>query len=288
MADLVLPSYTLADLAEARLELRYAYRGPVPQGGQGGRYTPPWYSCWMVDRGWAEVHFDDGRHVRAYEGQWLLCPPYAVRQQDFSANAQIISVAFHPRLPLGALADLQLPVVLSDAAHCQPLTAAALQLLADLHGHAGADPQRRTSSELNMHTWFAIQRSLSHFCLLWMDRAFPLQNQPSTADPRLTQAQTILAHEAHMGPVPYDRLTASTGLGRVQLDRLFKQHVGHSPKAERDQRCLERVLRRLANPTLALKTIAHELQFTDTSHLCRWFRQHTGRSPEQHRRLTPI
>jgi len=246
------PVWTLDQLRSTSPQFGFAYRGLVPGHGRSARTTPGWFACWLVDRGWAEVRYDDGRRLRATAGEWLLNAPMVSRLQSFEARAEIL---------------------------------AAERIVAELGGQSGLEGGRSSGDGLGLGRWLRLQRHLAEFVVAWYEAVFG-EAGPSgdDLDHRVREAVTALALRPRMGPVPYDALTLRTGLGRVQLDRLFKDQLGRSPKQELDRLCLERVLRRLDDPGRALKTIAAELGFTDTSHLCRWFARQVGTSPQRYRR----
>ena len=277
---------SLHELGSVRPELRWAYHGDVPASGTM-YHTPDRYTCWFIEQGWSEVRCDDGRHYRASEGEWLCSPPYVPRYQAFPTKSVILSVGFALTMPAQAQIDAGLPVVIRDALTIANLRQPGLDLVRHLHGSADPIPHRRQRHQLTLAEWFAAQQSLAAFVAAWFSAvvtpAAPMQSQ----DHRVTNACTILSTNPRMGNVPYADLEIHTGLSQVHLDRLFRQHLGYSPKAELDRLCFERVLRRLADPQHQLKAIASDLGFTDTSHLCRWFRRRCGQSP-QHYRTTAV
>jgi AraC-like DNA-binding protein len=79
-----------------------------------------------------------------------------------------------------------------------------------------------------------------------------------------------------------DRLAAVAGFGPRALQRLFREHVGASPKwVIRSNRLQEVALRleRGDGPTLA--ALAAELGYTDQAHLARDFKSVVGRAPSE-------
>jgi AraC-like DNA-binding protein len=138
---------------------------------------------------------------------------------------------------------------------------------------------------LSLSSWLTALQDLCRFIQAWHEAIAAPQDARPSVDIRVIAAQQILAADPRMGPVPYARLSERTGLSQVHLDRLCREYLGHSPKAELDRLCLERVMRRLADPQRPLKAIALDLGFTDSSHLCRWFRKRSGQSPERYRAM---
>lgn len=284
MADPDPSLWPLERLRAAVPQLGYAYRGLVPGGGRTSRHTPGWCSCWLVDRGWAAVRFEDGREARAGVGEWLLCPPLLPRYQIFPPEAEILSLSFHLPLPPGIDLHRHLPLV-RPAERDDPLRAPAERVVAALGGYTVGGSIRYRRPALALDDWFEALRHLTAFVAAWHQAVLGGHSEPANElDGRVRDALQVLATNPRMGSVPYDALGERTGLGRVQLDRLFRQHLGRSPKQALDRLCLERVLRRLDDPTRLIKAIATELGFTDSSHLCRWFARHTGLSPQRYRR----
>ena len=198
-------------------------------------------------------------------------------------------MAFSLALPAGIDAHRVLPLVIGDAAASARLQSAALPLIIALTSTASPDPRRERHPEsLDVATWLEVHQHLRAFVATWY-RAWgeTVPTSSPVVDSRVQLARSLIGLDARMGPVPFDRVQERTGLSRVHVDRLFRSTLGHSPKEELDRRILERVLRRLADPQRALKSIAHELGFADSSHLCRWFRRRTEHSPERYRHAVP-
>lgn len=89
--------------------------------------------------------------------------------------------------------------------------------------------------------------------------------QRITEDPSLTTAHALAKH---------------AGLGLRALQRLFRDHVGASPKwTIRRFRLQELALRLEKGEATNLAHVAAELGYTDQAHLCRDFKAAVGRSP---------
>lgn len=268
-------------LHPGRPHLHFAYRGVVPANGRGD-HRPAWFGCWLVDEGWAEIHVAGSPTLRAEAGEWLLCPPVLRRRQEFAPGTHIASIAFRMPSPEGLDLAAGLPLVLAGR-RAAALTGPANVLIERWCETRDAHGDRQARRPLALVEWVAVQQALATFIDAWLAaRGVALPHQ--VRDQRVRMALAVLAAQVRMGAVPYAALERRTGLGRVQIDRLFKRLLGSSPKAELNRLCLERVLDRLADPTLPIKRIAAELRFTDSSHLCRWFSERVGISPERYRR----
>ncbi|MGN0206087.1 MAG: helix-turn-helix domain-containing protein, partial [Muribaculaceae bacterium] len=62
-----------------------------------------------------------------------------------------------------------------------------------------------------------------------------------------------------------------------------KQNTGKSPKTIIDQYLVLQLKKTLSRTPLSVKQIAWEYHFNDTAFLCRYFKAHTGRTPQQFR-----
>ena len=77
-----------------------------------------------------------------------------------------------------------------------------------------------------------------------------------------------------------DDIAAQIGLGRRQLDRLFRSSLGQTAHEYWQELRLQHVRWRLLNSDHRLATLADEVGFQDASHLCKVFRKRFGETPE--------
>ena len=69
------------------------------------------------------------------------------------------------------------------------------------------------------------------------------------------------------------------------FEKLFKQYAGVSPKEYMDARRISMIKILLGEGELSLEQIAQRLSFCDSGHLCRFFKQKTGLTPKQYRKM---
>ncbi len=100
-------------------------------------------------------------------------------------------------------------------------------------------------------------------------------------DPRALLAErAVLAAQAEHGPVSVAALAACVGLDERALQRLFRDHVGVTPKWTIQRFRLQEAAARLAQPGMPdLAALAQALGFYDQAHLTRGFTALVGRSP---------
>jgi AraC family transcriptional regulator len=86
------------------------------------------------------------------------------------------------------------------------------------------------------------------------------------------------------GPVPVADLCALIDRSEAHFSRSFKRTFGESPHAFVIRRRLELAARYMLQTDAPLSDIALQCGFTDQAHLCKHFRQSTGRTPAAWRR----
>jgi len=105
-------------------------------------------------------------------------------------------------------------------------------------------------------------------------------------DPRIKAV--LLAMEQNVGgDLPIDKLAASVGLSRRQLERLFMEKVAASPAHVYLLLRMERAKALLKQTKTPLIEIALEIGFQDASHFCRAFKRIYGSTPGRMRSEMP-
>ncbi len=80
-------------------------------------------------------------------------------------------------------------------------------------------------------------------------------------------------------PLDRQHLADAVGISPSHLDRLFRHHLGESPKAYWDRIRVEHACRRLMQPDTRVQEAAAELGFDSLSYFSTWFRKQLGCSP---------
>ena len=68
------------------------------------------------------------------------------------------------------------------------------------------------------------------------------------------------------------------------LSNIVRQVTGHTPKTIIDQYVILQIKMQLQRTSQSVKEIAWEYHFTDVSFFCRYFKKHTGVTPQQERK----
>lgn len=82
-----------------------------------------------------------------------------------------------------------------------------------------------------------------------------------------------------------ENLSRVVAISKHYLGRYFKKHTGETLQAYITEYKLKLVETRLLHSDLRIGRIAHELNFTDESHLNRTFKKSRGMNPSEYRRL---
>lgn len=260
------------------------YDGEVAPGMLRLRCRNPFHTWWWVREGKAKVEWRGGGSRLGPE-DWIFFPSSWERTHEIDPGTRLVSVGFELVWPHGgAVLCMDGPLRGSGDAGLRRLGVAAARAHADPEsGFREALPQRR----LEFPEWLEARARLALLAAELCRRALAAGAGLGAREPQDSRLQRVLADlsaECRAGPLPYARWSRICGLGRGQLDRLARQHLGSSLRAWRDQ-LLEREVRgRLAEGSETLKEIAAALGFVDAAHFNHWVRRRLGDSPSRLRR----
>ncbi len=256
-----------------------AYDGPVPGWALRLRVQNPYHGWWWLREGRAEIR-RPGERLRLAPGDWIFFPSAWPRHQLLSAGAHLVSVAFELAWPHGA------PVLAMDAPLLGRGDADLLRLGARVAALC-ADPATRFEKplpqrKLPLPAWLRARAALDELAAELARRSLEAGarvSPRSPPDPRLGRVLADLEEHPRAGPLPYVRWSAASGLGRAQLDRLARQHLGRSLRSWRDARLDRAIRHRLRAARSSMKEIAAEFGFADAAHFTHWTRRRLGVPP---------
>lgn len=268
------------DWASVRYGLMWAYRGPVLPMGRQGTWTHPDPSCWLMLKG--SVTVTAGRRsVEASAGKWVFVAT-PTRTQRFSDDAEILSVHFHFTWPGGEPVIEQPVSVVFDSAEQPQLEQAALPLTRLVARHfpraSAFLPVERCTFPLYLRVQNMLPRWLSAYleAQAWLG-VYP--KRVGAMDDRVLRAIMELDRQPLNRKFSERVLVSQVGLGRSQLNALFLQATGLSPRRYYERRRLETCERLLTHTQMSLKEIAMDLGFGSESHFSHWFRGHRKMAP---------
>ncbi|XHR28675.1 MAG: helix-turn-helix domain-containing protein [Chthoniobacteraceae bacterium] len=274
------------DWSTLRYSLLWAYQGPVLAQAHRGSYTSPDASCWLIRKGKVQLSTEE-QTLEAGENQWAFVS-IPTRFQEFSADAEILSLHFHLSWP-GRLPVVRQPfTVVFDAERFPKLEQTALPLIQHVR-------QAFTSVTLpflpeqpcTLSRYLRVQNLLPAWLGAYLAAQAALGNpvrEPGRMDER------ILKGIAELDRKPIDQryseadLVRQVGLGRTQFNAIFHTAVGMSPRRYFEQRRQEEAATLLTHTELSIKEIALTLGFRYESHFTVWFRCHYRQTPSAYRR----
>lgn len=261
-----------------------AYQGPPAAYARDQMAAHPFFTWWEIRAGQATVTTAKGVYA-ATRGQWILIPHGMSRRQLLSRDSELSSLNFRCVWPNGRpVLELPMPLVGSArAGFVKP--ARAVCRIGNRHREDGGTLMRE--GDLALDRWFEMQSALLAFVVGIIRYACAHGGTVARAisgDARLDQLVEALRQEVRAGPLPYDEWKRRFGLGRAQLDRLARQHLGTSVRALRDAMLVEEIRRELSTGVHSGKELAAKYHFVDAAHFTRWVRGMTGRTPRELRR----
>lgn len=243
------------------------------------QYSGVAYVCWYIRSGSVTVE-TTGRKLHAQPGDWVFVEPLTTKSQTFSTTARIVSIRFGVNWNnLHFFPPLRAPWK-AAAQECPGLLEAATEFCAYeaiLTEATGTwSPAMYATRAALFNAW------LSHWHRL---RGTAADGSAPSMDARVAAIFTELMRSPGVAPVDYQALSQSTGLSAAQINRIFKQSTGQTPKGWKDTACLKIAEDMLGRDQHSIKEIAAELGFCDASHFSKWFRQQMNHTPSRWRTL---
>lgn len=272
--------------ATLNLCLMWIYENVIPPQAYGTRNNPD-LSAWLIESGRVVVRMADGRQVEAAPGSWVFLPA-GQRDQEFSRDARILSVCWRARWPDGRnLLEQGLPLKLSDR-EFPKLKSTARRLLAFSKQHLENDPANqgiiRSSTRMSAAVFFRGEVILAE----WMNVVLGLLKRHDVQpvahvmpDERVLLALDMIETHIISHPFNTSSVARKVGLSVSQLNRLFADYIGHTPKFHFHQRRLSEAGHLLTAENISIKEISFRLGFATQQAFYNWFHKHTGCAPSE-------
>jgi AraC-like DNA-binding protein len=264
--------------------LTWIYDGTIEARFRRGAIDSPHVTAWLVRRGSVAIKLGAVR-LEAKAGEWIF-PPSGNLWREFSDDAKILSVRFRASWPTGEeLFEEGLGLVFPAKKHPE-LERAALPLARFTaknfpHGHRFLMEEPATLAQhLRLQALFArwlevVVNALTAHGIT--------PSRMGRIDPRLLNAIRIIDRRAISAPFGERALAREVGLSLSQLERLFSQQFGVSPRGYCERRRHEYAIAALQSSPQTVKEIAFQLGFSSLPHFSGWFRRHHGMSPREFR-----
>lgn len=237
-------------------------------------------AAWLVREGWARVEHDGQCHT-AHPGQWLIVKPGA-RVQTFSHDARMLSIAFEARWPDGSnlyQEGLSLVIEASEAPALEkkirPILDAVMEIAPgtwDLRDHK-ADLRGYLRLEHLLCEWLSVLSDILNAHEIQHSGHFGI-------DERVRIAVDLLQARDLADPFVLETLATAAHLSPNHLVRLFRKELQSTPHQFWDRLRIEHAQSRLKQPEMRIKEVAIDLGFKHLSHFSKWFKRHTGSTPQ--------
>jgi AraC-like DNA-binding protein len=278
------PAASWREWMNLRTNLAWVMEGPVSPENRRGHYNADHLGAWLIRKGRVTLR-QPGRVVSAVAGEWLIPWPGS-RYQEFSDDAEILSVRFNAHWPDGKpLFELGLSTVFKAADFPNLEKLARILFLSSQQ----VIPNNRdgiSTATIPFESFFEVKVAL----LKWVNefwrtlRALGLRpTRVGIRDERIVktlQTLDILPLSAHLRE---STLASESGLGVSQFVRIFRDELGETPKQYFDHRRQEYCRQMLANSSVQIKEIAYNLGFTRLSDFSAWVKHQFKLSPRAFR-----
>lgn len=242
--------------------------------------------AWFLRRGKLTLKTADAaRHLRP--GDWLMLPE-GTTTHSFSADARLLSVHFRCQWPSGenllvAPDGLQIKGALHPG-----LERKAVRLEKCLRGYFPDVPSHHVyQRQVTGYTQFLRLQTLF---LTWLEEWVDAcaghganWSRLRQGDDRLLRVVRLLNESPLVDGFPGPLVVKKTGLGMVQLNRLFVREFGLTTRKYWERRLFQVAQDSLIDPALPVKELAYRLGFRSDSLFVNWFRRRSGTSPGRFR-----
>lgn len=269
-----------------RTELLWIYDGPVraeslcvtKDHGIG-------YWMWLLRKGNVVISAEK-QTLKAKAGQWLVSP-HGMTRQEFSPDADILSVHFQCTWPTGENLFVEKEGLVFDASRFPRLERSASRLERLVSRHFPGVRLELIRQPTGYPVFLRIQQRFQEWLINFFE-AMTEQNRTlprgGECDERLWRAAECLHSAPLDGPFPAQQLQRETLLGRAQIDRLFWKAFGATTREYWENVRQESAESSLKATLMSIKEISYRLGFKQPSHFTKWFFRRVGATPQEYRK----
>lgn len=241
-------------------------------------------AAWLVREGWAQVEHDGQRHT-AHPGQWLIVKP-GTRVQTFSHDARMLSIAFEARWPDGSplyQEGLSLVIEAKEAPALEQKIRPILNAVMEI----APDTWDVRDHQADLRCYLRLDQLLCEWLLALsdvIDRRGIRHSGHFGIDERVRMAVNLLHSRDLAEPFTLETLAAAVHTSPNHLIRLFRKDLQSTPHQFWDRLRIEHAQNRLRQPDIRVKEVSIDLGFKHLSHFSKWFKRHTGATPQSLRK----
>ncbi|MBC2592878.1 AraC family transcriptional regulator [Ruficoccus amylovorans] len=242
------------------------------------------FTAWQVLRGEVKVSAH-GRSCRVTPGQWVLIPPVE-NERRFSDSARILSLHFRASW----ISDLPLfewegPLVLEaeETRAWLPPTVPMLKLVRRFFPQAY---NKLRDQDVSYEQYMALQGNFHRWLgLVWavLRARGVVSHMPVQGDSRALIMKRWMDAQPMGEPVRMQDLAELVGLSIAQINRIFTQSYGLTPKRYAERLRIDYALAALSTSDSQLKEISFRLGFRHQSEFTAWFKKRRGQTPSEFR-----
>lgn len=265
--------------ARQRLGLFWIYAGEFPRGARSGPSSAVPFRVWGIQKGQVRITYRTGTLVGG-PGDWLVLPELPLGHV-IAPGSTLVSLALDTAAGDGGMLGGLRPTCIRGGAPALTTAVAALQAWAAEHGTVLQSRQMRFAA-MTAAQYGAQQALLWQIAGLLLDLAPADDGQAS--DPRLRLLLDLLERSSDAA-FPRPALLARTcGLSWRRIQQLCREQWDETPRGLHDRLRTRAAVRRLAQPTAAIKETAHAVGFASADRFSHWFKRQVGVSPQAWRR----
>lgn len=267
-----------------RLELLWAFDGPLMESAYNHRYFSHPTAAWLIHRGNLTLRFPSGEeHYSA--GQWVF-PRQTSGRQIFSPGTELISLRFYAEWRSGYPLFPRGRTISFNDADAPLLSQAAKPLTKYVQENLGTYEKQTILPYASIGNFMTLQplfiNWISAYYQTFVTHGLIPEVIPPIGD-AVRSAIAYLQSRPLQQPFHEKELANHVGLSVSQLNRLFSRQAKVTPHEFWNYRRLETAQTLLLSGKERIKSIAYNLGFASPETFTRWFHRSTGYSPSQFR-----